>query len=281
MSLEVLSTRDALRQRLDQVRAAGKSIGLVPTMGALHAGHLSLVDAARTECDFALVTIFVNPTQFGPQEDFSRYPRTLEADLGLLAERGAHCVFAPPLTEMYRSGEQTFVEVPAVSELLEGQIRPGHFRGVATIVLKLFNLAHADRAFFGRKDYQQSLVVRRMADDLDLPIQIRVCPTVRDSDGLALSSRNRYLSSDERRRALAIPRSLKLAAEMVRAGTREARAIASAMRGMLDKEQLAVDYIALADPQTLAPVDLVDRPIVALIAARVGQTRLIDNELIG
>ncbi len=250
-------------------------------MGALHAGHLSLVEAARGECDFSIVTIFVNPTQFGRDEDFSRYPRTLGADLTLLGPLGVDCVFAPPTEEMYPPGSTALVDVPAAAEPLEGQFRPGHFRGVATVVLKLFNLVQPDVACFGRKDYQQSLVVRRMVEDLDLPIRVRVCPTVREADGLALSSRNRFLSPPDRERALAISRSLRLAAELVRRGTRDARTILERMRAELAAQQLAIDYVALVDPDTLAAIERVEQPAVALIAARVGGTRLIDNELIG
>jgi pantoate--beta-alanine ligase len=281
MPLEVLKTRDALRHRLREIRRQGKSVGLVPTMGALHAGHLSLVDAARRECDFCLATIFVNPTQFGPHEDFSRYPRTLEADLEMLAERGTSCVFAPATEEMYRPGDVTFVEVPGVSEPLEGKFRPGHFRGVATVVLKLFNLALPDVACFGRKDYQQSLVVRRMVADLELPIEVRVCPTVREPDGLAMSSRNRYLAPADRQRALAISRSLRLAAELAQAGTREAATLVGRMREVLLDGDLLIDYVTLCDPETLAEVERLERPAVALVAARLGNVRLIDNETIG
>jgi pantoate--beta-alanine ligase len=276
----VLKTRTELREQLAVWRREGKSLGLVPTMGALHAGHASLVDASRRECDITLATIFVNPTQFGPNEDFSRYPRTLEADLELLVQHGADAAFSPPAEEIYRPGDSTFVEVGNVAEPWEGAFRPGHFRGVATIVLKLFNLTQPDLAFFGQKDFQQSLVVRRMVADLDLPIQIRVCPTVREPDGLAMSSRNRYLSPPERERALAISQSLRMARELVQSGTRDAQAILARMREQIEAQQMKIDYVALADPETLASVNHIDRPVVALVAARLGTTRLIDNELI-
>ncbi len=281
MPPKVVTTREELGQLLAPIRRAARSIGLVPTMGALHAGHLSLVDAAASQCDETVVSIFVNPTQFGPGEDFSRYPRTLAADLALLAERRVGCVFAPDPGEMYPAGASTYVEVPAAAEPLEGKCRPGHFRGVATVVLKLFNLIRPDAAYFGRKDYQQALVVRRMVADLDVPVRIHVCPTVREPDGLALSSRNRYLSPAERQRALAISRSLRLAAELVGRQVRDAQTIVDRMRAELDAQDLKIDYVALADPETLASVIVIDRPVVALIAARVGDTRLIDNELIG
>jgi pantoate--beta-alanine ligase len=278
---ELLTTADQLRFRLAQARAAGRSIGLVPTMGALHAGHASLVDASHRECGLTVATIFVNPTQFGPNEDFSRYPRTLEGDLALLGRHGTDCVFAPATDQIYPPGHETTVDVGSVAWPLEGACRPGHFQGVATVVLKLFLLAQPDVAFFGRKDYQQSLVVRRLIKDFDLPIQLRVCPTIREPDGLALSSRNRYLSADERQRSLALSRSLSLAARLVREGTLDAQAIENAMRAELTAAQLTIDYVALADPQTLAPLAWIDRPAVALVAARLGNTRLIDNEPIG
>jgi len=279
--MRLVTSADELRREVAIARRGGKTIGLVPTMGALHAGHLSLVDAARRECGLTVVTIFVNPTQFGPGEDFGRYPRTLEADLELLAGHGAGIVFVPPTETMYGPAHAAYVEVGGPALRLEGQFRPGHFRGVATIVLKLFHLVMPDRAYFGRKDYQQSLVVRRMTSDFDLPIQIEVCPTIREPDGLALSSRNRYLTPDERRRALAISQSLRWAAQWTQAGTRDAATIVARMRQMLADAELNVDYVSLADPDTLEEVARIDRPTVALVAARVGNTRLIDNEFIG
>jgi len=270
-----------LRQRIAELRRAGRSIGLVPTMGALHAGHLSLVQAAQAECDATVVSIYVNPTQFGPHEDYTRYPRTLEADRALLAGCGTDLVFVPRDAEMYPAGFATFVEVGAVAEPLEGPCRQGHFRGVATVVLKLFEMVRADVAFFGRKDYQQTLVVRRMAADLNLPVAIRVCPTVREPDGLALSSRNRYLSPAARQRALALWRSLCRAQEMTAAGQRDAATIRTAMAEILRAAGAEIDYVALADPETLAAVERIDRPAIALIAARIDGTRLIDNEILG
>ncbi|HEV3136811.1 MAG TPA: pantoate--beta-alanine ligase [Pirellulales bacterium] len=270
-----------LRRQVGQARRAGKVIGLVPTMGALHAGHLSLVEAARRECGFTVVTVFVNPLQFGPDEDFASYPRTLETDLALLAGPGADLVFAPSTESMFASRHATYVDPGGVANCWEGQHRPGHFRGVATIVLKLFNLAQPDRAYFGRKDYQQSLVVRRMVEDLDLPIEVEVCPTVRDADGLALSSRNRYLSADERRRALSISSSLRVARQCVERGTTDASIIIARIEEMLQAVDLTIDYVAIADPETLESVAEVRGPAIAMIAARVGKTRLIDNAPIG
>jgi pantoate--beta-alanine ligase len=277
----VVTQRAELRAEIAARRRAGQRIGFVPTMGALHAGHLSLVAACRQECDCAVVSIFVNPTQFGPGEDFDRYPRPFQDDLARLAAEGADLVFAPATAEVYGADHATFVDVGAVGEPLEGRHRPGHFRGVATVVLKLFNLVAPDVAYFGRKDYQQSLVVRRMVADLDLPIEIRVCPIVREADGLALSSRNVYLSPSERRQALVLSRGLRVAADLAARGERNAAAILAAMRGVLAGEPaVQVDYAAIVDAATLAEVTTLDRPAVALVAARVGRTRLIDNELI-
>jgi pantoate--beta-alanine ligase len=251
-------------------------------MGALHAGHASLVQAARAECGFIVVSIFVNPTQFGPHEDFARYPRTLDADRALVAEVGADLLFVPSAEVMYPVGFSTFVEPPAVAATLEGQSRPGHFRGVTTVVLKLLNQVRPDVAYFGRKDFQQSAVVRQMVHDLDLAVRIVVCPTVRETDGLALSSRNRFLSPAARRQALVLSRSLRLAAELVDAGERDAETILARMREVIaTAPDLQLEYVVLVDPDTLAEVAEVARPTAALLAARIGGTRLIDNELLG
>jgi pantoate--beta-alanine ligase len=277
----LVTTREELRHALAEVRAQPRTVGLVPTMGALHAGHISLVDASRLECDFTVVTVFVNPTQFAPHEDFTRYPRDLAADLAALAGR-ADLVFAPDDGQMYPDGFSTHVEPPRVAEPLEGRCRPGHFRGVATVVMKLFQLVPAEIAYFGQKDYQQSLVVRRMVEDLNVPIGVRVCPTVRERDGLALSSRNAYLSPTERQRALTLSRSLEAAARLHAEGERSAGTILAAMRQTLAAGGVTdIDYVALADRETLAELRHIDGPAVALVAARVGATRLIDNKLIG
>jgi len=274
----VTTTVVQLRQDVAAARSAGKTIGLVPTMGALHEGHLSLVRAARRECDFTIVTIFVNPTQFGPSEDFAKYPRTLPRDLELLAGVGADLVFAPLPDQIYPQGFSTYVEPPAIAEPLEGQCRPGHFRGVTTIVLKLLNLAQADIAYFGQKDYQQARVIECMVDDLNVPTTIRVCPIVREPDGLAMSSRNSYLDSEQRRRSLALWQSLSLARDLVGQGERDATVVAQRMHEVLSRNGVTrIDYAALADPVTLQPVTRIQGPTIALIAAYVGQTRLIDN----
>ncbi len=275
---QIVTQRERLAAALASVRGRQQTIGLVPTMGALHAGHLSLVRRAVSACDFVVVTIFVNPTQFGPQEDFTRYPRTLEADLEALAEARADLVYAPSAEQIYRPGFSTFVDPPAVAQTLEGRCRPGHFRGVATIVLKLFHQAPADVAYFGRKDYQQWRVIQAMAEDLDLSIRVEACPTVREPDGLALSSRNRYLTPAERRQAVAIPDSLRRAAELAAAGERNATTIRQQMRDVLAGAGITrIDYVALVDPLSLAEVDPVHDDTVALVAAYVGGTRLIDN----
>ena len=267
-----------LRAEVAAARRAGKQIGLVPTMGALHEGHLSLVRAAVDECGFTIVSIYVNPSQFGPNEDFQKYPRTLESDLALLAGCRADVVFAPESAEVYRSGHTTWIEPGAVAELLEGACRPGHFRGVATVVLKLLNMAQPDAAYFGQKDYQQSLVLRRMVADLDVPVTIRVCPIVREPDGLAMSSRNRYLSPAARQQATVLWKSLEAAGEMVRGGERNAVAITARMHEIIKTvDDARIDYAALVDPESLQPVDIVAGPTLAALAVKVENTRLIDN----
>jgi pantoate--beta-alanine ligase len=276
--IQVFTTLRDLRAAVAAARAEGKRIGLVPTMGALHEGHLSLVRAARAECDAVVVSIYVNPSQFGPNEDLAKYPRTLQADLDLLAGCGTDFVWAPADAEVYRPGHATWVEVGDVAEPLEGECRPGHFRGVATIVLKLFNAVQPDVAYFGQKDYQQAAVIRRMVADLDVPVEIGVCPIVREPDGLAMSSRNRYLSPAARGRALVLWKSLQLAAELVAGGERRAAAVAGRMREViLTAGDARIDYVALVDPDTLLPVESISRPTLAALAVRIENTRLIDN----
>ena len=278
----IVTTVAEVRRAVLDAQAAGETVGFVPTMGALHEGHLSLVDASQAECDRTVVSIFVNPTQFGPSEDKDRYPRTLERDCELLASRGCWLVFAPTNHEIYPDGFETYVEVGPVAEPLEGAIRPGHFRGVATVVLKLFQMVPADRAYFGRKDYQQSLVVKRMIADFNLPIQLVVCPTIREADGLAMSSRNAYLNPDERQQATALWRSLQLAESLVQDGERDVAKINAAMRDLLSAAKIdKVDYIAFLADGTVQPVATITGPTVVAIAARVGQARLIDNHRIG
>lgn len=271
-----------MREWVRAAQLAGRSVGLVPTMGALHAGHLSLVDAARAECDLTVATIFVNPTQFGPQEDLDRYPRDLDRDLRLLADRECDLVFAPSVEEMYPAGCTTTVDVGPLGWELEGAYRPDHFRGVATVVLKLFQIAPADVAYFGRKDYQQTLVVRQMVKDLNVPIEIRIAPTVREPDGLAMSSRNAYLSADERRRALALSQSLRLAEQLAGEGVRDAKAIRKQMlKHLRSVGGVDVQYIAFVVDGTVTPVASLNGLTTVAMAALVGKTRLIDNTLLG
>jgi pantoate--beta-alanine ligase len=277
----LITRGEEVRQAVLSARVGGQTIGLIPTMGALHEGHLSLLDAARAECDIAVATIFVNPTQFAPTEDFRKYPRDLERDLALLGSRGCDIVFAPSETEMYAADHKTFVDVGLSGQAFEGEFRPTHFRGVATVVLKLFQFAPADHAYFGRKDYQQTVVIRQMVHDLNVPIDIRVCPTVRELDGLAMSSRNAYLSSDERRRALALSRSLRLAERLAANGEHDVETIRRAMQQETNNEGgVDVQYIAFVADGTLDPVPRIDGPTTVAIAAKVGATRLIDNALI-
>ncbi len=262
-------------------RREGLRIGLVPTMGALHEGHLSLVRRSRSECDVTIATIFVNPAQFGPHEDLSRYPKTLEADFEGLAGLETDMVFVPQRDELYPAGFSTFVEPPSVAGVLEGEHRPGHFRGVVTIVLKLFQILPATISYFGQKDFQQLLVIRRMVEDLNVPIRVEACETVRESDGLAMSSRNRYLSPNERQTALGLWNALRTAQEMVAAGERSVAQLESAMGDQLRKAGIEDwDYARVADREDLTDLKTLDRSAVALIAAKVGSTRLIDNLLL-
>ena len=274
----VAETVSDLRSFLAAVRQNQKSIGFVPTMGALHAGHVSLVERARAECDVVVVSIFVNPTQFGPNEDFQRYPRPREHDLTICGNAGASVVFYPSIDVMYPPGYRTYVEVEGLSSVLEGAIRPGHFRGVATVVTKLLLIAAADKAYFGQKDYQQQLLIRVMAQELNIPTAIVTCPTLRDPDGLAMSSRNAYLSPAERQSGLCLSRALQTVSRMVEAGERN---IESLQRWLYDEvsatEGVVVDYATIVDSQTLQPLTSLEREMVALVAVRVGKTRLIDN----
>lgn len=257
-------------------------VGLVPTMGALHAGHLSLVEQARADCDAVMVSIFVNPTQFGPNEDLSRYPRDIPYDLALLEQAGAAVVFIPPPEVMYPPGFQTWVDVTGVTQGLEGERRPGHFKGVATVVAKLFNLFQPQVVYFGQKDAQQVAVIKRMARDLDFPLTIAVCPTQREADGLALSSRNRYLNAEQRQAAGALYRALYAAGRAYDGGERHPEKLRAAMLAVLQAEPLAEpEYVSAADARTLQELTLPgDAPVLLSMAVRVGATRLIDNLLL-
>ena len=267
-----------MKESARQARAEGRIVGLVPTMGALHAGHVALIERAKRECAPVIASIFVNPKQFGPKEDFSKYPRTLEADTQKLTAAGVDALFLPAATEIYPSGFRTYVTVEGLSERLEGRSRPGHFRGVATVVMKLLEIVQPNFAYFGRKDAQQVRIISQMAGDLNLDTEIVVCPIVREADGLALSSRNAYLNAEERRAATVLQRALQAAREELRAGTRDGLHLQAAMRKVVDSEPLAaLDYAEIVDADVFEPVTLVSRACYALIAAFVGKTRLIDN----
>ena len=273
-----LSSPAAVQTLVESHRRAGRLVGLVPTMGALHEGHASLVRRARRECDFVVVSLFVNPTQFGPREDYSRYPRTLRHDLALLRREECDLVFVPTVRGMYPAGFDTTVIPGALATELEGGHRPGHFAGVATVCLKLFAVCRPHRAYFGAKDYQQALVVRKMVRDLQLDLKFVLCPTVRDTDGLALSSRNRYLSPSERQAALALPRTLAEQARLLRSGKVSARqAQSQGWQALSRAAGVEPDYFAVREAATLAPCRPGDRELVLLAAVRVGRTRLIDN----
>jgi pantoate--beta-alanine ligase len=257
------------------------ALALVPTMGALHAGHLSLISAALAECDNVAASIFVNPTQFAPGEDYESYPRDFEADCSKLESAGVHVLFAPSAEDMYPPDSTTFVDPGDIATRLDGASRPGHFRGVATIVARLFHIVEPDRAYFGQKDAAQVAVLRRMVRDLNIPVRIAVCPIVRESDGLALSSRNRYLSPDERRRALILSRALAAAHKLVQQGETSAESLRSALLTTLSTDpQLRLDHAAIVDPDTLLPVADTSHGALIAVAAWIGTTRLIDNLLL-
>jgi pantoate--beta-alanine ligase len=279
--LRIVTTISETREAIRQAKAEGKSIGFVPTMGALHAGHLKLMSEARRECSFVVVSIFVNPTQFGPTEDLAKYPRDLESDAAKCQSVGVDLIFAPTASDIYPAGFDTFIEVGGMTDVLEGASRPGHFKGVATVVAKLFNIVQPDKAYFGMKDYQQLLVIRKMARDLDFPTKIVPVATVREEDGLAMSSRNAYLSLQERSAATVLFRALKLAEAQVQSGSRNPQEIQQAILDLLKSEPLAiVDYAAVVDPETLTAPEKIGTEILIALALRIGQTRLIDNMLI-
>lgn len=280
--MERLVTIASLRSRLAIARSAGTRIALVPTMGALHEGHLSLVDAARREADLVVMSVFVNPRQFQPGGDYDRYPRNLERDSAMAEERGVDVVFAPTVDEMYGRGNEIVVSAGETASRWEGTFRPGHFDGVLTVVCKLFNIVQPDVACFGRKDIQQVTLIRRLVEELDLPVRLVVVPTLRDQDGLAMSSRNAYLSAVERKTALAIPRALAAVVAAWRAGERRPVALEAAAGDVLRTEpELVTDYIAVAHPDRLAPAEVAEPGTVIALAARVGTTRLIDNTILG
>ena len=273
-----------LREALAPERRAGRSIGLVPTMGSFHEGHLSLVRRAREACDVVVVTLFVNPTQFGAGEDLDAYPRDETRDRALAEAEGVDLLFAPSIDEVYPEGFDTTVTVGGLSSVLEGDPArrgAGHFAGVATVVAKLFNMVGADVAYFGQKDAQQALIIRKLVRDLDMPVRIEVCPIVRDPDGLALSSRNAYLSADERERALSLRRALRAAEEAVEGGTLEAHTVLAAARAKLDEAGVEPEYLELRSAEDLSVVERVNGSTLLAVAARVGRARLIDNTILG
>ncbi len=262
-------------------RQISGSVGFVPTMGYLHEGHLSLVRQAKAETETVIVSIFVNPTQFGPAEDYATYPRNLKRDLALLEKEKTDIVFVPEVEEMYPKGFNTWVEVKGITERLEGACRPGHFKGVTTVVAKLFNIVEPTRAYFGQKDAQQALVIKKMVAELNMNLEIVVLPTVREKDGLAMSSRNIYLSPEERQAATILFKALTLAQERWQRGERNADSLRQEMISFIKKEPLAkIDYVSIADKETLEELSIIDRPALVSLAVRIGKTRLIDNLLL-
>jgi pantoate--beta-alanine ligase len=276
--LEIIRTISWMKQHARQARIQSRIIGFVPTMGALHAGHLALVERARRECSPVVASIFLNPRQFGPNEDIARYPRTFDADRDNFSSAGVESLFVPEAAEMYPNDFRTYVNVEGLSDRLEGRSRPGHFRGVTTVVLKLLEIVQPHFAYFGRKDAQQVRLISQMARDLNLETEIVVCPIVREPDGLALSSRNAYLSADERKSATALHRALIAAREEISSGTRDALQLQSTMSRVLSAEPLAaIDYSEVVDAETFEPITRISRPCYVLLAAFLGKTRLIDN----
>lgn len=281
MTPPVVATVEGIRQAVGEARQRGLTVGLVPTMGALHEGHLSLCRAARAETGFVVATIFVNPTQFGPNEDFARYPRQLETDRDLCGQAGVDVIFAPEVPTMYPADFHTFVEVLDLSAGLCGASRPGHFRGVTTVVLKLFNIVGADVAYFGQKDFQQARLIQQMVHDLNVPLQVRICPIVREPDGLAMSSRNQYLDPTQRRHAVALSQALQAAQRKMEEGERDPEAI----RGLLvhriaDTPGAVLDYAAVVDADRLQPLPRLQGVVLLALAVKFGATRLIDNILV-
>jgi pantoate--beta-alanine ligase len=280
--VEIVRSPREMRKRAEEFRRSGTGLGLVPTMGSFHGGHLSLMRKARADCPRVVVSLFVNPTQFGPGEDFGRYPRDFERDRDLAAAEGVDVMFAPAAADMYPEGYATYVEVERLTDGLCGARRPGHFRGVATVVAKLFNICLPTAAFFGQKDYQQAQVIKRMAADLDFDVTIEVLPTVREADGLAMSSRNKYLSAEERRQAACLFAALARAQELFAAGETRSGRYLDAMKAVIEAQPSArVDYAEVVHPRELTPVSAVERGTLAAVAAFMNGTRLIDNTVLG
>jgi pantoate--beta-alanine ligase len=279
--MRVIRAIGELREDLRQLAATGRSIGFVPTMGYLHSGHMELVKRARAENEVVVASIFVNPLQFGPNEDLARYPRDLPRDSGMLEEAGVDILFAPDVQDMYPRPMETVVDVPGLGSELEGAVRPGHFAGVATVVCKLFNIVQPQAAYFGEKDYQQVIIIKRMVEDLALPVRIVAVPTVRDKDGLALSSRNVYLTEAERAAAVIVPQALSEAERLVAAGLGDPNELEEKLRAFLAREPLAyTEVVAVRDASTLRLVSSIDEPVVVALFVRFGSTRLLDNRVI-
>ena len=279
--MEAAETIQSIRSLVKAARDSGKNIGLVPTMGALHVGHISLIEAARKKCDYVVVSIFVNPTQFVPGEDFEKYPRPFEADLDICEKAGVDAVFAPTPEQMYPVENITWVNVKKLTESLCGQFRPGHFQGVTTVCSKLFNIVAPDFAFFGQKDAQQTIVIRRMAADLNMPLEIVVCPTVRESNGLAISSRNKYLSEQQKKDASNIYKSLRKCRQMIDAGVKDTSEIIAEMRNIfLEVPSIEIEYISIVDADTLQNIEYITGKVLIAVAVRMGPARLIDNILL-
>lgn len=279
--MRVIETVADLKAVIRMQKKTGKSIGLVPTMGYLHEGHISLVKTSIHDNDFTIISVFVNPTQFGPNEDYSNYPRSIEKDSRMAAAAGADIIFAPSAKEMYPEGYSTFVNVEGITEIMCGKSRPGHFRGVATVVLKLLNIVEPDNAYFGQKDAQQVAVIKRMTKDLNINAKIIVCPIVREQDGLALSSRNLYLNSEERKAALVLSKSLFEAENQIKNGERSKEKIIEAIKRSILEEKLAnIDYVTIVDADTLNEISRIDRKVLIALAVKIGGTRLIDNVIV-
>ena len=279
--MKVAETVESIRDVVKAARRRGRKIGLVPTMGALHVGHVSLVEAAQKDCDFVVVSIFVNPTQFGPGEDFQKYPRPLEADLEICRKAGVDAVFAPAPEVMYPGENLTWVTVEKLTEPLCGRTRPGHFRGVTTVCAKLFNIVGPDVAYFGQKDAQQAVTIRRMVRDLNMPLEIVVCPTVREPNGLAVSSRNQYLSEQQKKDAAQIYKSLQECRRMIDGGATATKRIIARMREILQQvPSIEIEYLNIVDAETLETIEEIAGQVLVAVAVRLGSTRLIDNILV-
>ncbi len=278
--MQIVRSVAELRAVLRPVRLSERTVGLVPTMGAFHDGHRSLMERAAECNDLVVVSLFVNPTQFGRNEDLSKYPRNEARDAAIAEAAGVDVLFAPPVEEVYPAGHATTISVGGVTDSLEGAHRPGHFDGVATVVAKLFNMVQPDVAYFGQKDAQQALVIRKLVRDLDIPVRVEICPTVREADGLAMSSRNAYLAGDDRIQAVALRRALDAAERAVEKGERDAERVSAAARAVLAEHSIEPEYVALVGPETLTPVQRVDGEVLLALAARVGPARLIDNTIL-